>query len=221
MKPLLLHGSAIKASRIKLLELRNKFHSDNIMVFEKGENWGTILTNMQSISLFDGERLIVVENPMEDLTNYQLPTTNYQLILWFDHEIGSKKPVMEWFKKNGQVLFFPEAKEVSVFPFLDCLAYKDKKAFLELQKLKNAGFDIQYFLTMVFYLLRNLAVTPKSAPQFVKDKLSRQRKSFNLEKITSLYKEILEIDFKIKSGLLEKSQAEFSLVNKFMLEFLI
>ncbi|MBI2338144.1 hypothetical protein HYU95_03075 [Candidatus Daviesbacteria bacterium] len=69
---------------------------------------------------------------------------------------------------------------------------------------------------MSFYLLRNLAVTSKKAPQFVKDKLQRQRKNFSLEKVISLYKEVLEIDFKIKSGLLEKPQAEFLLVNKFL-----
>ena len=123
---------------------------------------------------------------------------------------------MEWVKKNGQILFFPEGKEVSVFPLLDHLANGDKKAFLEIKKLKNGGFDIFYIITMVFYLLRNLVSTPKTAPQFVKDKLVRQRKNFSLERLTNLYKEILEIDFKIKSGLLEKDQAEFLLVNKFI-----
>ena len=123
---------------------------------------------------------------------------------------------MEWVKKEkGEVLFFPEAREVSVFPLLDYLANKDNKAFLEIKKLKNAGYDIFYFITMTFYLLRNLVATPKTAQQFVKDKLIRQRKNFSLERLTNLYKEILEIDFKIKSGLLEKDQAEFLLVNKF------
>ena len=117
--------------------------------------------------------------------------------------------------RNGQILFFPESKEVSVFPFLDYLVSRDKKAFLEIEKLKMAGFDIHYFITMVFYLLRNLVATPKNAKSFIKEKLIRQRKNFTQGKITNLYNDILEIDFKIKSGLLEKSQAEFSLVNKF------
>ncbi len=217
MKPLLLHGTAKVASRNKLLSVKEKFDQNNIVVFEEGSDLQTMLGSLATASLFSEERLIILENPPEDFTFDSLTLNDsLTLILWFDHEVSAKKPITEWAKKNGQIFFFPEAKEVSVFPFLDCLATKDKKAFLELNKLKNAGFDIQYFITMVFYLLRNLLVTPKNAPQFVKDKLQRQRKNFDKEKITNLYKEIIEIDFKIKSGLLEKSQAEFLLVNKFI-----
>lgn len=210
MMLLLLHGSAIKASRIKLKELRDKFHPDNVVVFEKGEDAGTILTNLQSVSLFEEERLVIVENPLDiNFSSLNLPDF-LTLIVWFDHEIDIKK----W--PNFKPLFFPEGREVSVFPFLDFLAAKDKKAFLEIEKLKNASFDVFYLLTMVFYLLRNLAVTPKNAPQFVKDKLQRQRQNLSIDKVTELYKDMLEIDFKLKSGLLEKPQAEFLLVNKFI-----
>lgn len=207
---LLLHGPAIKASRIKLQEFKSKFHPDNVIRFEKGEDTEVILTNLQSISLFAGERLVIVENPTDDLQSKTFDSNSLMLILWFDHQVDTKK----W--PGFKELFFPEAKEISVFPFLDNLVAKSNQAFLELDKLKKAGFEIPYFLTMVFYLLRNLAVTPKNVPQFVKDKLQRQRKDFPREKITKLYKEILEIDFKIKSGLLDKSQAEFLLINKLL-----
>ncbi len=214
MKLLLLHGLAKSASRKKLIELKQKFSTSNVVVFEEGSDLQSVLGSLVTPSLFSDEQLIILENPQEDFTNYP-STTSYQLILWFDHEVSGKKPIMEWVAKNGQVLFFSEAREVSVFPFLDFLATADNKAFLELLKLKKEGFDIQYFITMVFYLLRNLAVTPKNAPNFVRDKLQRQRKNFTLEKIKNLYKDILEIDFKIKSGLLEKDQAEFLLINLF------
>lgn len=220
MTRLLLHGSAKAASRKKLIDLKQKFSAkggpssgwdaNNVVVYEEGADLKTIKEALFAQSLFSDQQLIVLENPSEDVTFYQLPTTNYQLILWFDHEVDTKK----W--SGFEVLFFPEAKEISVFPFLDLLAGKDTRAFLELQKLKNAGFDIYYCLTMVFYLLRSLAVTPKKAPDFVRKKLARQRVNLTLEKITDLYKEMLEVDFKIKSGLLEKSHAEFLLVNKFM-----
>lgn len=217
MKLLLLHGSAKAASRKKLAEIKQKFDPSNVVVFEEGSDLQVILGSLSTPLLFSGEQLIILENPSEDFTFSTLDSSNLTLVLWFDHEVAAKKEVMEFVKKeNGEVLFFPEAREVSVFPFLDFLAAKDKRAFLELNKLKKAGFDIQYFITMVFYLLRNLVATPKTAPQFVKDKLSRQRKNFDLEKITNLYEEILEIDFKIKKGYLEKSQAEFLLVNKFI-----
>lgn len=210
MKPLLLHGPAIKASRIKLQELKGKFHPDNIVVFEEGTSLGEIKTTLSSQALFANEQLFILENPPADFSSYTPVSSSYTIILWFDHEIDTKK----W--PGFEYLFFPEGKEVSVFPFLDFLANKDSKAFLELQKLKNAGFDIYYLLTMVFYLLRSLAVTPKNAPPFVKQKLERQRKNFSIERVTKLYKDMLEIDFKIKSGLLEIPQAEFLLVSKFL-----
>lgn len=209
MMPLLLHGFAINASRKKLQELKKKFNQDNIVVFEEGTDLQIIKGSLVTFPLFSDQQLIIVENPLEELANYTLHHTPYTLILWFDHEVDVKK----W--PGVEVLFFPESKEISVFPFLDLLAANDKKAFLEMEKLKNAGFDIHYCLTMVFYLLRNLIATPKNAPDFVKRKLIRQRAEFDREKITRLYKDILEIDFKIKSGLLEKPQAEFLLVNKF------
>lgn len=207
----LLHGPAKSASRKKLVDLKQKFDSNNVIVYEEGAEMGEIKTALSSQSLFANDQLIILENPpVEFVFDSSLLTLNSSLILWFDHEIDPKK----WTK--FEVLFFPEAKEISVFPFLDLLAAKDKKAFMEMEKLKKGGFDIYYLLTMVFYLLRSLAVTPKNAPQFVKDKLARQRKNFPCQKITGLYKDMLQIDFKIKSGLLEIPQAEFLLVNKFM-----
>jgi len=215
MTLLLLHGPAKVASRKKLIEIKQKFDTNSVVVFEEGSDVQTMLGNLATPSLFSEPQLIILENPPEDFTNFTLYPLPFTLVLWFDHEVSEKKPIMEWAKKNGQILFFPESKEVSVFPFLDYLVSRDKKAFLEIEKLKMAGFDIHYFITMVFYLLRNLVATPKNAKSFIKEKLIRQRKNFTQGKITNLYNDILEIDFKIKSGLLEKSQAEFSLVNKF------
>ena len=216
MKLQLLHGLATRVSRQQLTLIKEKFDTNNVVVYESGTSIQEITGGLMTQPIFAEERLTILENPPEDLTFLTLDSSDLTLILWFDHEVSFKKPIMEWVKKEkGEVLFFPEAREVSVFPLLDYLANKDNKAFLEIKKLKNAGYDIFYFITMTFYLLRNLVATPKTAQQFVKDKLIRQRKNFSLERLTNLYKEILEIDFKIKSGLLEKDQAEFLLVNKF------
>lgn len=211
MRQLLLHGPAKTASRKKLTELKQKFSQNNIMVFEEGVNIQTLLGNLATLSLFTDEQLVIVENPPADLKLDSLILNNcLTLVLWFDNEVDTKK----W--PGFEAMFFPESREVSVFPFLDSLAIQDKKAFLEAEKLKKANFDIHYLLTMVFYLLRNLANTPKNAPQFVKEKLIRQRKNFSQDKIVRLYKKMLEIDFKIKSGLLGKDQAEFFLINSFL-----
>lgn len=217
LKVLLLHGPAIKTSRIKLQQLRSKFHPDNVIVFEEGSSSQDIVDNLVSTALFSDERLVILENPPEDFAVSTLDSRDLTLLLWFDHEVGEKKEVVGWVKENkGEILFFPESKEISVFPFLDLLAQGNIKAFLEMKKLKDAKYDIFYFNTMVIYLLRNLVNTPKNAPQFVKDKLDRQRKNFSPDKIKRLYKSVLDLDFKLKSGLIETEQAEFLLVNKFI-----
>lgn len=223
MKLLLLHGPAITSSRGKLIDIKSKFDINSIVVFEKGSDIQTIIASISTLSLISDERLIILENPPEDFTNYQLlasrnePITNYQLIIWFDHEITDKKPVLSWMRENkGETLYFPESKEISVFPFLDKLGAKEFGAYLEMDKLKKNGYDGQYLIIMIFYLLRNLVATPKKARDFVKKKMIRMRKNFTLEKLIDLYKFVLETDFKIKSGLLESNQAEFLLVYNFI-----
>ncbi len=214
MKLLLLHGPAVNKSRQTLTDFKKKFDSSNIVVFDKGTDLQTILGSLSTYSLLSEEQLFILENPPEDLDfdPFTFPGS-LTVIFWFDHEVA-KKEIAEYVKKHGQILFFPEGKEITVFSFLYYLANKEISAFLELGKLKK-GFDIHYFLTMTYYLLRKLVVTPKGAPQFVLQKLQKQRQNFNLEKVMQLYKDVIEIEFKIKSGLLEENQAEFLLVSKF------
>ncbi len=218
MKPLLLHGPALTSSRKKLLEIRQQFDSDNVVIFEKGASLPEILANLQTVSMFDDNRLVIVENPPDDsidqlsiIKDRQVASSAYyqlSIILWFDHEL--KKLPEGW-----QVLFFPEAKEYPIFPLLDFLAAGKKEAYLELKKRSN---DTQYVITMIFYLLRSLAVPPKNAPSFVKNKLEKQRNRFKEGDLEKLYRFVLETDFKIKSGLIELDQAEFLLVNRFIPE---
>lgn len=211
MNHLLLHGPAKAASRRNLGGLKRKFDQNNILVFEEGTDLKSIKEALFAQSLFAENQLIILENPPEDL-KFDAGSIDEAtaLILWFDHEIDPKK----W--PGFEAAFFPEAKEISVFPFLDLLAAKDPKVYLEMDKLKKANFDMYYLLTMVFYLLRSLAVISKKAPDFVRKKLERQRTKFPLEEVKLLYKQMLEIDFKIKSGLMEKEQAEFLMVQQFL-----
>jgi DNA polymerase III delta subunit len=211
MKLLLLHGPAIDSSRKALSEIKNKFDPGSIVVFEKGADPKQIMDSLQTVPLFGEEQLIILENSSIDpstlITENSEPIT---LLLWFDKEVDIKK------FPNVKVMFFPEAKEVSVFPFLDYLGNKNKAAFTELEKLKKAGFESQYFITMVLYLLRNLIATPTKAGDFVKRKNAKMRENFKEEELISLYKSVLEIDFKIKKGLMETSHADHLLVSRFL-----
>lgn len=215
MKLLLLHGPAISSSRKKLLDLKEKFDPSSIIVFDPTTPSGQVLASLQTMSMFGEERLVVIENPPDDLLlDFPLPTSHFPLLaLWFDHEIDPKKYLVSRSGPKAEVMFFPEGKEVSVFPFLDLLANKNPKAFLEMDKLKKA-YGSQYVITMVFYMLRSL-VYPAKSSEWVKKKAARQRANFTDEDIKNLYKFILEVDFKVKKGLMEPDHAEFLLVNRF------
>lgn len=209
MKVVLLHGPAIASSRKKLSDIKSKFAENDVLVFEKETDLSEILTHLQSQSLFGDERLVILENPPENFTDYTLYSIPHTLVFWFDHEIDPKN----W--KDAEILFFPEEKELSVFPFLDFLGQRDKRAFLELDKLKKE-YDSQYLITMILYLLRNLVVTPKAAKDFVRRKNDKMRANFSTDELIDLYKSVLETDFKIKSGLADEAQAQFLLVNLFL-----
>src|SRR5689334_16974281 len=136
MKLRLLHGPAQISSRSKLLEIKKSFSSDDIVIFTEGANLQDILGTISTPSLLSTNQLIILENPPEDLVLGNI--NDLTLVLWFDHEVSTKKPILEAIKKNkGEILFFPAEKEASIFPLLDLLANRDKKAFLELSKLQK------------------------------------------------------------------------------------
>ncbi len=197
------------------MQIKKGFNPDNILVFEKGANISDILANLQTMSMFEGERLVILENPQDELSP-KLLTINSKLltiVFWFDHEIDTKS------YPGSETFFFPEAKEASIFPFLDALGNRSERAYSELKKRNESSpNDTQYILTMVFYLLRSLVITPKTAKDFVRNKNARMRANFSEGELVNLYKNILEIDSKIKSGLLETAQADFLMVSSFLAE---
>src|SRR3990167_3249677 len=91
MKPQILHGPVVASSRKKLSEIKQKF-SDNVVVFEKGSDPKVILAELQTVSIFEDNRLVVVENPpVEFLENVLRITYRVSLVFWFDKEIDVKK----------------------------------------------------------------------------------------------------------------------------------
>lgn len=207
MKLLLLHGPAIISSRKHLTEIKSKFDSNNVVLFDKGDDIKDVINSLTTPSLLNNDQLVVWENPSEEFTPYPLYPIPCTLLLWFDHEVDIKK------YPNFQSFFFPESKEVSIFPLLDSLGSKDKKAFMEIDKFKKL--DNQYLITMIFYLLRNLVATPKKAADFVKRKNQKMRENFSEEELVNLYKYVLDLDFKIKSGLIEENLLKFLIIKKF------
>lgn len=217
MRIVLLYGSAVKALFKRLDLIKKDFDSLQIKQYEFKEVAPQQL-NLEffSNSLFSTKRLLIINNVDpgweadldggEDLT---VILTSYKDLLATAKLIKSVK------SSKGEVLQFSEEKEVSVFPFLDMLADKKNQAVIEFEKLYEE-FGGQYLLTMMFFQLRRLMQSNSKLPPFVIKKIERQRKDFPKERVRGLYKELLEMDYKIKSGLTEERVGVSLVVQSFI-----
>ena len=68
MKLLLLHGSATNISRKKLTEIKAKFDTNNVVLFESNAQPQDVLNVLTTPSLLESEQLIIWENTHEDFT---------------------------------------------------------------------------------------------------------------------------------------------------------
>lgn len=213
MKLILMHGSAVDAILKKTAQIKKEF--DPLSITEGLDKSANIDSFSQS--LFSEKRLIVLDNP--DLKTIEQATIiadpQITVLIKFLKPLEKSSPI---YKKiielKGEVLVFDESQEISIFPFLDMLGNLNKSSFKEFEKVYSE-FGGQYILVMLAYFLRRMIQKPKSVSSFMQQKLAAQKKNFDLEKIKSLYKELIETDFKIKQGLIEEKLGVTMLVQKF------
>jgi DNA polymerase III delta subunit len=224
MHLILLHGNALSAISQKISEIKKKFDPISIVEISGKEfSFDEAVVRSSTGDLFSESRLVILENFDPSASSGQLDLErlpqdeSLTILIKFTKLLTQSSTVLKSATKlKAQVLTLNEADEMSVFPFLDALGEKNSpRAYSEFEKL-YAEYGGQYLLTMMFYLLRRLATNPKKLPSFVLDKLNRQKRNFNLEKVKELYKTGLETDFKIKSGLLEEKLGLTLLVERIL-----
>lgn len=216
MKLILIHGNALVAIQNKLREVKKKYDNFSILEFDaKQKSFSEILPEIGTGGLFSEDRLIILQN-FEDIDLEKLNDESLTVVLKYSKSLASNSKILKAaISKKAEIISLSEKDESSIFPFLDKLAEKNQTALKELESLFNQ-FGGQYLLTMCFYMLRRLVQTPKNLPPFVLKKIEKQKRNFPIEKIADLYKQSLETDYKIKSGLLEERIGLFLLVNKIL-----
>ncbi len=158
-----------------------------------------------------GPDLWRMANEIEKLIAYRLPTTANR---------GGKTIIAQDIK----LLVLPEIKS-NIFNLIDAIASKNlPKAYQELYRLLNSGENEIYILTMIVYQFRNLLIVKdliERSPNidrwqiakkagmhpFVAEKTLYQVKNFTLEKLKSIYRNLLDFDYKIKTGKIEQRVA--------------
>lgn len=218
---LILHGENIANSRLvlgqKIAAYRTKGHE--IVKFSGAEiNLTAIKQAFESLSMFSSDRLVVVENFLSSPKNLDRD----QILDFIKKGLFTNLLLWEGKKIDGRMLASLKAQILSfdlnplIFRFLDALAPDNPK---------NSLYWLHQCLTqdspeLIFYLLgRQIKTLILAAdlgskgltglPEWKKGKLVSQAQKFGLEKLLKLYRELLEIDYRQKTG-----QAPFNLTSR-------
>ncbi len=211
MKIYIIHGLAEADINKKISEIKKDF--DPFSIFElKGKIIKDIFSEVSTPSLFSSSRLFIIDDLNEDINFKQLPENeNLTLIFRFSKTLHPKSKLLNLKLGNSQVLYFPEEKETSIFPFLDGVLIKNPKTLEKLDELLQK-FGGQYILTMLFYSLRRLVLPLNFKNEFLRKKVENLKKNFPQNRLKNLYLEILDTDNKIKQGYLSEDLAVKGLI---------
>lgn len=205
----LLHGENINSSRNELNNIKEKNKTKEILILEGNKvNKTLLIESLETASLFDNQKLIILENLLSakkknDFSDILEKNLNREVVFWEGKEIG--KTIINTLPKNTQVFLFKYP--VIIFKFLESIYSGNSKQSLILFREVLRKEEVE----MIFYLLvkqiRNLLLVNDSreeihlnlAPWQI-NKLTTQLKYFTIEKLTSMYKELLQIDIKVKTG---------------------
>lgn len=201
MKIILLYGVGEVAKRNEALKIKKQFTPEDISQLDlKQTSVKDVEVQLASPSLFSaGPRLVVVENPPENLDLVKLNTSDNSvtlLLLAAGPKTGSLL-LASAKKLSAKLLLFEGEKELSAFPFLDTLIEQKKQSFLELEKLLEE-YGAMYALSMIYYLLRRNFLPQKSA--FMQEKIARQKKRYDISDFIKFYSLALQTEFEIKRG---------------------
>lgn len=217
MKMILLHGPGEVGKRTESLRLRKMFSSECVTLLDlKQEGLDKLEVALASVPLFESsQRLVVAENVPEKLDLSTLSAGGEDLtLLLLSGSLKSTSPLLQSAQKQkAKIYSFEGEKELSVFPFLDCLLEWKKEAFLELKKLL-AEYEWIYILTMVYYGLRR-NILPLPASSYARSKIETQKRKFKLEDFENLYRLTLETEFAIKMGKIPPDVGLTRLVQEF------
>lgn len=213
MKLILIHGSLQTAVLNKLSQIKKDF--DALAITEVSD---ANFNFSSSSGLFSDKRLIILENPDLKTIEKVLIETDPDLtvVAKFSKTLEKSSPILKKLTgSDAEIITFDETNQISIFPWLDMLGTKNKNSLKEFEK-NYSEFGGQYLLIMLSYFLRRMIQKPKSSSDFMRQKIESQKKNFPIETIKSLYKEIIETDFKIKQGLIEEKLALTLLVGKIL-----
>lgn len=207
MNIFLLYGPGEVAKRSQLIKIKHQFDPASIYVLDLQQVKSVELDNLLlSTPLFFDQRLIVVENTqasfdLEDCD--RLSSNTSSTIVFISSALNPNSKLLITGRKLGaKISYFEGEKELLAFPYLDSLIEQRKEVFLELEKLR-VEYGGMYIISMIYYLLRRNSL-PLPAGSFIKQKIRRQKEKLSASDLQTFYKQTIETEYRIKSGVLDE-----------------
>lgn len=210
---ILLHGDNIEASRAQLSLLKAEASYKEVRLLDGRNTDATgLIQALESPSLFAEKLLIVIENLFKRLTKkpktieslvaiLRRAAEQTDIVLWEEGELG--KTIITSLGGKIKVLFFKTPPVI--FQFLDNFRPGNVSILLNLYKQTVSDNPPELVYSLLLRRLRQLiafnsGIIPPELPGWQANRLTSQTKLFTIEKLVSMYKNLLEIECSIKTG---------------------
>lgn len=185
-------------------QLRHGYSADYVSTFDaKSIDYKSFPLLFSTVSMFGDKSLVVVEGKLDgkqvDLS--KLMSSEVDLVVWVGEKLRANDSLLTTIiKLKGSVEVFDEKIDARIFPFLDAVSQRNRKAALrELSALFSSGSDPIYITTMLVWQFRQI-IAPEMASGFVKKKVEMVKKNFSFEELRRIYYQLLQTDVALKTG---------------------
>lgn len=208
----IIHGENSASSRLKLRELASQENTELIILDGKKLTLPDLVLAGESGSLFDSKKIIVLENFFQRkigsektvITQYLFKSDlPFSVIFWENREIEKIK--IAKFPKN--IRYYKFDLPGNLFKFLDSLGTTPNKqnlsAFHDLLKSNDPELIFTMLVRQVRFLImvKEENLNTLGIPDWQYYKFRSQSRFFTMEELIALYRLLLQMDYKLKSGI--------------------
>lgn len=194
----ILHGENIAASRRELDRTRSDFRGEVVLLEGKNLSETDFIQATQAGSLFGEKKLVIIENLLSGKKKLDLDLASIRAEVVFWEEKALPKTVLDFFKK-ASVKEFKVA--TVIFKLVDSLYPNRGKEAVRLFRECLKTEEPEYIFVMIVRQFR-LMLNPEGLAPWQEGKINSQAKAFCQARLEEVYKQLLDLDFQNKQGLL-------------------
>lgn len=226
----LIHGADRVTSRNKITDLLTRDeNTEKIFLDGTKTELSDLVINCESASIFNNKKVIIIENLLsqaksketDNLLNYLLKLkTDNSIIIWEGKEIDKVK-INKHFQSVTVILCqLPQ----NIFKFLETIGLESPSISVNYFHSLLNTYDADFIFNMILRQLRLLMIikdeksrNKTNLANWQISRLNNQARIFKIEELISLYRQLLVIDTKIKTGQTPYTYKEF--LDIFLLNF--